>query len=219
MSRHNWTPQEIALLRAQYPHRPSREIAERLGLTLRKVYWKTFKLGLKKSEEFMASPVSGHLMPGSVVGASNRFLPGHTPWNKGMKGLDFGGKETRFKPGCRVGRAAENYKPIGYERTSRDGYLERKIHDGLPLQSRWRYVHLLVWEAARGPAPAGHVIVFKDGDKRHIALDNLECVSRQELLRRNSDYGPEIGHLIRLRGAITRQINQRKTKETERTKA
>ena len=219
MSRHHWTPKEIALLRAQYPHRPGQEIAERLGLRLRQVYEKAFSLGIKKSEEFWASPVSGRLRPGSLVGLAWRYPHKHGPWNKGMKGLDIGGKETRFKPGCRVGRAAENYKPIGYERTSRDGYLERKIHDGLPLQSRWRYVHLLVWEAARGPAPAGHVIVFKDGDKRHIALDNLECVSRQELLRRNSDYGPEIGHLIRLRGAITRQINQRKTKETERTKA
>ena len=76
---------------------------------------------------------------------------------------------------------------------------------------RWRAVHILLWEAAHGPLPKGHAIVFKDGDKRHIELDNLQLVTRAELMSRNTmhNYGPEIARVIQLKGAITRQINRR----------
>jgi hypothetical protein len=72
-------------------------------------------------------------------------------------------------------------------------------------------VHRLVWLAAGREIATGHVVVFKDGDKRKFALDNLEMVSRADLMRRNSfhQYGPEIASIVQLRGAITRQINKR----------
>ena len=128
-----------------------------------------------------------------------------------MKGVNFGGRETQFKPGHLSGRAAQNIKPIGFERVSKDGYLERKINNDMPLQKRWRAVHLLIWEAANGPLPKGHAVAFKDGNKRNLVLDNLELVPRTELMRRNTfhQYGPEIAQVVRLRGAITRQINKR----------
>ena len=59
-------------------------------------------------------------------------------------------------------------------------------------------VHLLVWEAAHGPIPAHHAIIFLDGDKKNITLGNLELVTRTELMRRNTIHnrGPEIAQLI-----------------------
>jgi len=128
-----------------------------------------------------------------------------------MKGLQLGGVGTRFQPGHVGGRAAEVYQPIGTERITRDGYLERKIHDGLPRQSRWRAVHLLLWEEANGRVPPGHAIAFRDGDKRNLDLVNLHLVSRAELMRRNSchNYGPEMARLVQLKSAIARQINKR----------
>ena len=148
----------------------------------------------------------------ALSGIPTRFKSGHTPWNKGMKGLDIGGHATWFKKGHRGGKAMYLYQPIGTERISKDGYLQRKINDDLPLQRRWRLVHLLVWEAANGPAPPNHAVVFKDGNKQNIVLDNLELISRAELMRRNShhQYGPEVSKLVQLRGALTRQINKRK---------
>lgn len=213
--RHFWTDAEIVHLRNVYADTPTAKIAARLGLTSRAVYAKAHALGLKKSPAFFASAKSGRLVRGTSTGASGRFMPGQTAWNKGMKGLDIGGKATRFKPGHRGGRAAEKYKPIGTERVSQDGYLERKINDDMPLQRRWRAVHLLVWEGAHGPLPRGHAITFKDGDKRNLALDNLTLISRADLMRRNTlhNYGPEVAKLVLLRGAITRQINRKERKE------
>lgn len=155
------------------------------------------------------------------AGAKNagRFRPGLSPWNKGMA-FDSGGRshETRFEPGHRGGKAAELYKPIGSERISKDGYLQRKINDDMPLQARWRGVHILVWEEANGPLPKGHAIVFKNKDMTDRRLENLECISRAELMRRNNmhtNYPKEITLLIQLRGAVTRQINKRKQKGVE----
>lgn len=212
---HNWTCQEISVLRETYAETPTARIAERLDLSVRKVYAKAHQLGLKKSAAYLATPDSGRLMRGSDVGFSGRFVAGGRAWNKGMKGLDIGGKETRFKKGHRGGRAAENYKPIGTERISKDGYVQRKVNDDLPLQARWKFVHTLVWEAANGPVPPGHAITFLDGNRKNTALENLQIVKRADLMRRNTvhNYGPEIAQLVRLRGAITRQINRKERTE------
>ena len=47
--------------------------------------------------------------------------------------------------------------------------MERKIHDGLPLQSRWRAVHLLNWEAINGPIPKSHCLKCLDGNRLNVA--------------------------------------------------
>jgi len=45
----------------------------------------------------------------------------------------------------------------------------------------------------------------------NLALDNLQLVTRAELMKRNSyhQYGPEISKIIQLRGALALQINKR----------
>lgn len=209
--RRHWTPEEEARLIAAYPDQPTWQLVQAFGRTLNQIYRKAGHLGLKKRPAYLDSTRSGRLRPGANIGGPTRFKPGHTTWNKGMKGLHIGGIETRFKPGNRTGKARDAYQPIGTERISKEGYLQRKINDDLPLQARWRAVHQLLWEEAHGPIPDGHAVIFKDGDKQNIALDNLECISRAELMRRNSyhRYGEEIARLVQLKGAITRQINQR----------
>ena len=101
------------------------------------------------------------------------------------------------------------WQPVGATRI-KDGYLERKINDGMPIHRRWRGEHLVIWEAVNGPLPKGHAIVFRDGERTHITLENLELVSRRELMRRNTvhRWGEEIARLVQLKGAITRQLNK-----------
>lgn len=214
---HHWTPSQIAALVELYPHVPTDWIAQAMGIAIKKVYAKAHHIGLEKTEAFLNSELAGRIRPGSDIGADGRFRKGHTTWNKGMKGLDIGGKATRFQPGIRHGRALKLYQPIGSERISKDGYRERKINDDMPFQKRWRAVHILIWEAANGPLPPGHAIAFKDGDKTNIDPNNLECITRGELMRRNTyhNYPKEIGRVIQLRGAITRQINQHSRKESK----
>jgi hypothetical protein len=59
--------------------------------------------------------------------------------------------------------------------------------------------------------PKGMALIFKDGNKLNCEIENLELVSRKDLMLRNNvhQYGPEIAQLVQLRGAITRQINRK----------
>jgi len=116
------------------------------------------------------------------TGRTGRFEKGIVPHNKG-KPFPARGRaaETQFKPGVRRGVAVKLYKPIGTERLSKEGFLERKIHDGLPLQSRWRAVHLLRWEETNGPVPRGHCLKCLDGNRLNTEPSNWKLISRATL--------------------------------------
>lgn len=207
-----WTPEMEARLIELYATHSGPEIAAALGLDLKQIQYKTQKLGLRKSREWIAARARQAMLDPNHRARRSQFQAGQQAWNKGTH-YAAGGRsaETRFKKGHRGGKAAQLYQPIGTERISKDGYLERKIHDGLPLQRRWRAVHLLVWEAANGPLPAGHAVCFRDGNKRNIALDNLELVSRADLMRRNTVHNlpKEVAINVQLLGALKRQLNKR----------
>jgi hypothetical protein len=215
MSGKPWTTAERDALRAAYPDTDCRDIAMQLGRTMPAVYSQAALMGLSKAE--------GHAARAGRVGAQHpravaqRFKPGIKSWNAGQH-YQPGGRcaETQFKTGNRSGRASELHKPIGTERVSKDGYLERKINDDMPLHKRWRAVHLIEWEAVNGPLPAGHALTFRDGNKQNTTLDNLELVSRADLMRRNTRHNlpPELNELISLRAALVRKINNR-TKDAE----
>jgi hypothetical protein len=211
-----WLADEVEQLRRLYADTPTKKIAEQLQRDVKGVYVKAAELGLKKSAAYLAGPHAYRLRRGGGVGTATRFKPGQTPWNKGSHYVAGGrSAETRFKSGHRGGRAVQVYQPIGAERISKDGYLQRKVNDDLPFQRRWRFVHVLLWERHHGPVPKGHAIVFRDGDKRNLVIENLDCVSRQELMRRNTVHRlpKEFAELVQLRGALNRQINARSRKE------
>lgn len=121
---------------------------------------------------------------GWLTGRTGQFERGHETHNKGMKGFYAPGSEKGwFKRGERRGVAVRLYQPVGTERVSKDGYLERKVNDDLPLQKRWRAVHLINWEAVNGPIPAGHALKCLDGDKQNTDPTNWTLVSRSMLPR------------------------------------
>lgn len=102
-----------------------------------------------------------------------QFKKGLTPWNKGTKGVMTGGKKTQFKKG----QKGWNYKPVGTERVNTDGYVDVKIAD----HGKWRQKHLLIWEAANGPVPKGHCLIFADGNPLNVTMDNLLLITRAQL--------------------------------------
>lgn len=210
MSRKAWAARELAELARRYSEEDTAAIAADLNRTMSATYQRALKMGLRKSREFMQR-VHGQRLRQS--GKAHRFDPGQEPWNKGKKGWQAGGrsKQTQFKRGNRP----HTWKPVGSERVNKDGVLMRKISDDRSNRSnRWRPVHVLMWEEAHGPVPDDHIIVFKDRDQRHLSLDNLMCITRAENMRRNSylRYPHPIPDLIRLRGAVNRQINKRSHK-------
>jgi hypothetical protein len=222
--RHVWTDDELQALRQHYAGTQTNTLARRLGLSAEQVYRQASRLGLKKSEDFMASDRSGRIKRGRVDPRmiASQFKAGLVPWNKGTNWVAGGRSvETRFKPG-RKPEEARNYMPIGTTRMTKDGYLERKVTDDPKLvpARRWVAVHRLVWEAANGPVPDGHMVIFKPGMRTtveaDITPDRLECISRADNARRNHPRtkSPELARLVQLKGAITRQVN-RITRESQ----
>ena len=214
-----WTDADVAYLRAHFPHERTEDVARAVRRNYRTTAQKARKLGLEKTRAYLQSEKSGRLRAGDGRGVAGRFRSGMTPWNKGQHHPSTGrASETQF----RAGGLPHNTRPVGTYRVSKDGYLERKYQEarGGP-SSRWRSVHRLVWEAEHGPTPAGHVVVFRPGQRTaelsEITLDRLELITRQELMQRNTlhRWPDELRALVRTKAVLTREIN----KQTRRKEA
>jgi hypothetical protein len=191
-----------------------------LQRTDKAIYGMASKLGVTKVEGWIDNPLSNTTRTDPGRGRASRFKRGHATWNAGMKGWKAGGRsaETRFKPGQLNGRAAQLVEPVGAYRLDPSGILQRKVGTKPgPNHLRWRSVHELVWIEHNGPVPRGHVVVFRPGQRTNvleqITLDRLECITRAELMRRNSyhnRYPQPVRQIIQLRGVLTRKINNRR---------
>lgn len=115
-------------------------------------------------------------------GLNGRFEKGHVPANKGKKGVCAPGCErTQFQKG----NLPATTKPIGYERVSKDGYVEVKVkmRPSRPdCNDNFVAKHRLIWEQAYGPIPPDCVVIFKDGNRRNLDLSNLTLVTKAERL-------------------------------------
>ena len=108
---------------------------------------------------------------GINTGLTGQFEKGHTPANKGMKGNYAPGSE---KGWFTKGHIPKNYRPVGSERISKDGYVEVKTRE----PNKWELKHRVVWRNYNGEVPRGHIIIFRDGDKMNVAIDNLMLIKR-----------------------------------------
>lgn len=200
-------------------------MAAAIGRSYGAAHQRAANFGLKKTADYLDSPEACRLRKGDGRGLQTRFKHGQTPPNKGLRRPGWGPgrmKSTQFKKGAMAGRAQRLWKPVGAERISKDGYLERKISDesfghldakeaNRLRARRWRAVHLIVWEEANGPLPKGYAVCFRDGNKQDIRLDNLELVKRTDLMARNTIHNlpPELKQTVQLLGRVHRQIRKR----------
>ncbi len=214
MIRRAWTADDEALLRWLYPDWPAAGLVHVMGRTAAAIRQRALLLGIGKSAAYLAANARGQFRPGLVPHNKGLRRPGWAPGRM---------RETQFKPG-RAPQTARNYRPIGSLRVDKDGRLARKVTDDTTLAParRWRAEHALVWEAAHGPIPAGHIVVFRPGchttDPRAITPDKLELITRAENMRRNSIHTrlpPEVVDLVRLRNALQRRINNRSPREQQ----
>jgi hypothetical protein len=212
-----WLPDEDARLRALYPDAPTVIVARKLGRSLSSTNQRAQKLGLHKSAAYLASPAACRLRRGDNVGARSRFQKGHAPANKGLRRPGWGPgrmKATQFKKG----QLPWTWRPVGAERLI-DGYRYTKVsdHRSVPWTRNWRPTHVLLWEKHRGLVPPGHALAFLNGDRTDIRLDNLELITRGELMARNTLHNlPEpLPQTIQLLGALKRKINRRSRNEEQ----
>jgi hypothetical protein len=106
----------------------------------------------------------GQFLPGSMKG--NQFAKGN-PANKGSfrKGEHTMEKHPSWKGGIQIMKRDGVYVNIG---------------NGKRIP-RGRYN----WEQVYGELPKGYIIYHKDGNNKNDAIDNLEAMTRAELITRN----------------------------------
>lgn len=222
MKRTPWTSDELATVRQLYADTPTAAIAAQLGRHVNLVYRAAARQGLRKSADYMKGPHACRLRRGDHVGAAYRFKPGQVPVNKGVKHPRGWAPGRMSASQFRKGQKPHTWNPIGHERITDEGYLQRKITDTGETRHDYVNVHWLVWQAVHGPVPKGHALIFKNGNRSDIRLDNLELLTRAELMRRNSyhnRYPKEIGLLIQARGVLHRVINRRSREKQDSASA
>jgi hypothetical protein len=105
-----------------------------------------------------------------------RFKTGHTPWNKGLKGIHLS-PGSQWKKGCESNRKL----PVG-SLTIRHRKREKHPRAWVKVAEPniWRERAKVVWEKAHGPIPRGMVIHHKDRNPLNDDLANLQAMTRRE---------------------------------------
>ena len=119
-----------------------------------------------------------------TTGLTGQFQKGQAPPNKGKKWDEFIPPESQARSRAttfKTGNRPHNWKPVGSERINVDGYVEVKVAE----PKTWMAKHRLIWEEHYGPVPENHVVIFKDGDKLNLDIDNLALISRALHARMN----------------------------------
>lgn len=117
-------------------------------------------------------------------GLTGQFKKGNVAHNKGKKQIEYMSqediektKETRFKKGNKP----KNYRPVGSERITKDGYIEVKVAD----PNKWETKNKIIYKQYFGDIPKGHKVIYADGNKLNNDINNLILVSNNEELIMN----------------------------------
>lgn len=113
-------------------------------------------------------------------GLTGRFVKGQKAHNKGVKVKEetyAKCQKTMFKKG----NVPVNHRSVGSERINKYGYIEIKVAE----PSRWRLKHRVVWEEVNGCVTHGKCIIFLNGEKTDVRIDNLALIDREVNLRMN----------------------------------
>lgn len=111
------------------------------------------------------------------------FKKGQVPMNKGKKmspEIYEKVKHTMFHKG----HTPVNHRPVGSERINVDGYTEIKVAE----PNKWKLKQRLVYEEYYGVTlTSNDVIIFLDGNKQNLDINNLYKMTRAALVRYNQD--------------------------------
>lgn len=170
---HIWSEEEKKYLKEITPGKHYKEIQELMK--------NKFNL------EFTMNQIKGAICRYKLnTGFTGRFQKGDIPFNKGKSQKDYMSaesiektKKTRFKKG----QSPINWRPVGSERITKDGYTEIKIAE----PNVWELKHKVLWEREHGSIPPKHVVIFADGNKENLDINNLMLISREKLLIMNTN--------------------------------
>lgn len=187
-----------------YKHMPIKAMAKALGkescITVRT---RLRQLGLKVPRDI----IEKHRK-------ESHYKKGHVPANTGKKLEEFMSPETikkfrsnQFKKGTIPPNTCKEDGTIRVRKISNSNRKYKWIRISL---ANWKLYHHHLWETQNGPVPEGHCLWFINGDSLDVRLENLELITNEEKMRRNSlvNYPEDIQDIIRLKGQISRQINK-----------
>ena len=189
-----WTDEQEQYLIANYATTSNTDLAKILGKNnADRVMAKAFRLGLKKSKEFLSEQRK-------TLGQNGQFKKGLIPHNKGKK-LSDATKAKLAKTMFKSGDRPHNALPVGAESEDKDGYLMVKIAE----PNVWRYKHHIAFGE---PVLKGHKVIFLDGNKYNFERDNLQLVSNAELMLKNTmhRYPPELVRLLKTLNKLKKRV-------------
>ena len=160
------------MVRMKYSDEMRAFIAENTkGLTIKE---STDLFNLEFGTTIKASQMAGYRKNNGIKsGLSGRFEKGSIPQNKGKK-MSREQYEKRQATMFQKGRIPHNHKEIGYERVDDEGYILIKVAE----PNIFKHKHRLVWEKHHGPIPKDSLIIFLDGNKENVEIENLHMITK-----------------------------------------
>jgi hypothetical protein len=167
-----WTADRLSYLQSIASGRGSKETTDMVNQ----------KFGLNLTVNQIKAGKKNHKVTSGLTG---RFEKGIIPANKGKKQTDFLSREaiektraTQFKKGHKPVTTV----PVGSERVdAKDGYTLVKTAE----PNVWKLKHRIIWERERGKIPSGHLVIFLNGDRSDIRIENLALITRSVHARLN----------------------------------
>lgn len=124
-------------------------------------------------------------------GLNGQFIKGHKTFNKGKKWDEYMPKQSQInckKTTFKKGNIPPNHRQVGEERTNVDGYIEIKVSE----PNKWELKHRYIYKKHYGSIPKGYKVIFLDGNKTNLNINNLKAISSHEELIMN-EYGLRYG--------------------------
>jgi len=168
-----FTPKEDKFILDNYLKMPMKQISQKLGRADSTARQRLERLGYSVPKEI-----------------ARRFAmetwrkPGEAPPNKGVpmsKATRKKVKRTWFKPGHRPHNQYDSNGVITTRTVKGRVYLYIRVRKGV-----WKPLHQQLWRKEHGRIPKGHIVVFRDGDTMNCDIANLELITLQENMKRNT---------------------------------
>ena len=126
-------------------------------------------MSIKFNYEFRKSQIKSIMAKHKITNNMKNKIPkGIEPWNKNLK----------------IGNSRiHNLKNVGDEYISSNGFTMMKLDN----PTRWVQKHRYLYEQTFGEIPKDKVLIFLDGNKQNLNLDNLKCITRKQLIKMNQN--------------------------------